>query len=151
VLDDCFSFLHALGVLELLGDVQGRAVQRQMGPDVQDVLRYSLKTLWGLERRHALPALRCREAALMRLVGCTAHQVRHGRGGGLRAPAARMPWLITWCRGPGGTWQPGAMAPAGRWRGPGWWPPSAPASSMPPTWTRRPRTRAVATSRASGR
>jgi hypothetical protein len=77
-LDDCFSFLHELGVIELLGDVQGRAVQRQMVPYVQDVLLYSLKTLLGSERRNALPALRFRDAALMRLGGVNAHQGRHG-------------------------------------------------------------------------
>jgi hypothetical protein len=49
VLDDFFYFLHELGMIELLGDVQGRAVQRQMVPYVQYVLLYSLKTLLGIE------------------------------------------------------------------------------------------------------
>ena len=78
VLDDFFSFLHALGVIALLGDVQGRAVHRQMGPYVHEVLLYRRKTLLGLARMNALPALRCRDAARMRLVGFTAHQVWHG-------------------------------------------------------------------------
>jgi hypothetical protein len=39
VLDDFFYVLHELGVIELLGDARGRAVQRQMGPYVQYVLR----------------------------------------------------------------------------------------------------------------
>jgi hypothetical protein len=78
VLDDFFSFLHELGVIELLGDVQGRAVQRQMVPYVQYVLLYSLKTLLGIESLNALPAVLCSDEALMRLVGFNAHQVRHG-------------------------------------------------------------------------
>jgi hypothetical protein len=49
-----------------------------MVPCVPDVLRYGLKTLYGVERMHALPALRCRDAALRRLVGCNAPPVRQG-------------------------------------------------------------------------
>ena len=78
VLDDFFYFLHELGVIELLGDVQGRAVQRQMVPYVQYVLLYSLKTLLGIESMNALPALLFSDEALMRLVGFNAHQVRQG-------------------------------------------------------------------------
>ena len=78
VLDDFFYFLHELGVIELLGDVQGRAVQRQMVPYVHYVLLYSLKTLLGIESMNALPALLFSDEALMRLVGFNAHQVRHG-------------------------------------------------------------------------
>jgi hypothetical protein len=36
LLDDFFSFLHELGVVDLLGDVQGTAVEREMVPCVQD-------------------------------------------------------------------------------------------------------------------
>jgi hypothetical protein len=35
LLDDFFYFLHELGVVDLLGDVQGTAVQREMVPIVQ--------------------------------------------------------------------------------------------------------------------
>jgi hypothetical protein len=38
LLDDFFSFLPQLGVVDLLGHVQGTAVQREMVPVVQDVL-----------------------------------------------------------------------------------------------------------------
>ena len=41
-------------------------------------MRYGLKTLYGVERMHALPALLCSDEALMRLVGVNAHQVRQG-------------------------------------------------------------------------
>ena len=78
LLDDFFYFLHQLGVVELLDDVQGTAVQREMVPGVQYVLLYSLKTLFGIESMQALPALLFSDEALMRLVGFNAHQVRHG-------------------------------------------------------------------------
>src|SRR5512132_4602397 len=78
LLDDFFYFLHQLGVVELLDDVQGTAVQRKMVPFVQYVLLYSLKTLFGSESMQALPALLFSDEALMRLVGFNAHQVRHG-------------------------------------------------------------------------
>jgi hypothetical protein len=77
-LDDCFSFLPELGVVDLLGDVQGTAVAREMVPCGQYLLLYRLKTLCGIERMHALPVLRFSDEALMRLVGFHAYQVRHG-------------------------------------------------------------------------
>jgi Transposase DDE domain len=78
LLDDFFYFLHELGVVDLLSDVQGAAVQREMVPCVQYVLLYSLKTLLGIESMNALPALLFSDEALMRLVGFNAYQVRHG-------------------------------------------------------------------------
>ena len=78
LLDDFFYFLHKLGVVDLLGNVQGTAVQREMVPIVQHLLLYSLKTLFGIESMHALPALLFSDEALMRLVGFNAYQVRHG-------------------------------------------------------------------------
>jgi Transposase DDE domain len=78
LLDDFFYFLHELGVVDLLGDVQGTAVQREMVPIVQYLLLYSLKTLFGIESMHALPALLFSDEALMRLVGFNSYQVRHG-------------------------------------------------------------------------
>jgi hypothetical protein len=78
LLDDFFYFLDELGVVDLLGEVQGTAVQREMVPIVQYVLLYSLKTLFGIESMNALPALLFSDGALMRLVGFNAHQVRHG-------------------------------------------------------------------------
>jgi Transposase DDE domain len=87
LLDDFFYVLQQLGVVDLLDDVQGTAVQREMVPVVQYVLLYSLKTWFGIERMHALPALLFSDEALMRLVGFNAHQGRHGvcqRGGAPR-------------------------------------------------------------------
>ena len=78
LLDDFFYFLQELGVGDWLGEVQGTAVQREMVPVVQYVLLYSLKTLFGIESMHALPALLFSDEALMQLVGCNAHQVRAG-------------------------------------------------------------------------
>jgi hypothetical protein len=78
LLDDFLYFLHELGVVDLLNDVQGTAVQREMVPFVQYVLLYSLKILFGIESMNALPALLFSDEALMRLVGFNAYQVRHG-------------------------------------------------------------------------
>jgi hypothetical protein len=78
LLDDFFYFLDELGVVDLLDDVQGTMVQREMVPIVQYVLLYSLKTLFGIESMNALPALLFSDEALMRLVGFNAQQVRHG-------------------------------------------------------------------------
>jgi hypothetical protein len=57
LLDDFFHFLHELGMVDWLNDVQGTAVQRVMVPCVQYVLLYGLKTLDGVESMNALPAL----------------------------------------------------------------------------------------------
>src|SRR6266511_2646191 len=78
VLDDFFHFLDQIGVLALLAEVHGAAMQREMGPYVQYVLLYGLKTLFGIESMHALPALLFSDAALMQLVGFNAQQVRQG-------------------------------------------------------------------------
>ena len=78
LVDDFGYCLHARGVVDWLSAVQGTAVPRAMVPVGQDVLRSSLKTLWGIERLNALPTLRCSDAARMRLVGFKASQVRHG-------------------------------------------------------------------------
>jgi hypothetical protein len=76
--EDFFPFLHELGVVDWLHDVQGTAVQRVMVPCVHYILLYGLKTLYGVESMHALPAVRFSDEALMRLVGFNAHQVRQG-------------------------------------------------------------------------
>jgi len=78
VLDDFFHFMRELGGVDLMARVQGTAIQREMVPVVQDLLRSGLKTLLGIERMHALPALLCSDEALMRLVGFNAQHVRHG-------------------------------------------------------------------------
>jgi hypothetical protein len=78
LLDDFCHFLRQLGVLDLLEGVQGTALQREMVAVVQDLLRYGLKTLFGIESLNALPALVFSDEALMQLVGFNAQQVRHG-------------------------------------------------------------------------
>jgi Transposase DDE domain len=78
VLDDFFHFLDQIGVMALLAEVHGAAVQREMLPFIQYVLLYSLKTLFGIESINALPVLLFSDEALMQLVGFNAQQVRDG-------------------------------------------------------------------------
>jgi hypothetical protein len=78
LLDDFFHFLQAIGVMSLLGEAHGAAVQREMVPFVQYVLLYGLKTLFGIESMNALPPLLLSDEALMQLVGFNAQQVRRG-------------------------------------------------------------------------
>src|SRR5262245_22739178 len=78
VLDDCFHFLDQIGVMALRAEVHGTAIPWEMVPSVQYVLRYGLKTLFGIDRMNALPALLCSDEALMQLVGFNAPHVRHG-------------------------------------------------------------------------
>lgn len=78
LLDEFFQFLQELGVVALLEDVRGKGIEREMVPMVQYVLLYGLKSLFGIERMHALPELLFSDEASMRLVGFNAHQVRHG-------------------------------------------------------------------------
>ena len=78
VLDDFFHFLDQIGVMGLLAEVHGTAIQREMIPYVQYVLLYGLKTLFGIESMNALPALLCSDEALMQLVGFNAQHVRQG-------------------------------------------------------------------------
>jgi hypothetical protein len=78
VLDDFFHFLQAIGVMALLEEVHGTAIQREMVPYVQYVLLYGLKTLFGIESMNALPPLLFSDEALMQLVGFNAQQVRQG-------------------------------------------------------------------------
>ena len=78
VLDDFFHFLDQIGVMALLAEADGTAMQREMVPDVQYVLLYGLKTLFGIESMNALPALLFSDEALMQLVGFNAQHVRQG-------------------------------------------------------------------------
>jgi hypothetical protein len=78
LLDDFFSVVRQLGVLNLREGVQGKALQREMVPVVPYLLLDGLNTLCGIERMHALPALLCSDDALRPLVGCNAQQVRQG-------------------------------------------------------------------------
>jgi Transposase DDE domain len=98
VLDDFFHFLQAVGVMALLEQSQGAAIQREMIPFVQYVLLYGVKTLFGIESINALPSLLFSDEALMQLVGFNAQQVRQGicqRGAtkrqGKRAPGPMCP------------------------------------------------------------
>jgi Transposase DDE domain len=78
VLDDFFHFLQSIGVMALLEQVHGAAIQREMVPYMQYVLLYGLKTLFGIERINALPPLLFGDEAVMQLVGFNAQQVREG-------------------------------------------------------------------------
>jgi hypothetical protein len=91
LLDDFLHFLDSIGVLELLSDVHGTAIPREMVPCVQYVLLYSLKPLFGIESINALPALLFSDEALMQLVGFNAQQVRDGvcQRGAIKRQAAR--------------------------------------------------------------
>lgn len=80
VLDEFFHFLPCSGVMALLEQVHGAAIQRAMVPFVQYVLRDGLKTLFGIKSMHALPPLVCSDEAVMPLVGFKAQQVRPGIG-----------------------------------------------------------------------
>src|SRR5262245_1284381 len=68
VLDDFFHFLLAIGVMALLEEVHGAAIQREMVPFVQYVLLSGVKSLFGIERINALPNLLFSDEALMQLV-----------------------------------------------------------------------------------
>src|SRR5262245_18989294 len=78
VLDDFFQFLRTIGVMALLEEAHGAAIQREMVPYVQYVMLYGLKTLFGIKSMNALPPLLLSDEALMQLVGFTARHVRQG-------------------------------------------------------------------------
>jgi hypothetical protein len=78
VLDEFFHFLQVIGVMSLLEELHGTAIQREMVPYVQYVLLYGLKTLFGIDSMNALPALLFSDEALMQLVGFNAQHVRQG-------------------------------------------------------------------------
>ncbi len=96
LLDDFLHVLDSIGVLELLSDVHGTAIQRARVPCVQYVLLYSLKTLFGIESINALPSLLFSDEALMQLVGFNAQQVRDGvcQRGAIKRQGAREPGPI---------------------------------------------------------
>jgi hypothetical protein len=97
VLDDFFQFLRTIGVMALLEDIHGAAIQREMVPYVQYVLLYGLKTLFGIDSMNALPPLLFSDEALMQLVGFNAQHVRQGmcqRGAATRQ-GARTPGPIS--------------------------------------------------------
>jgi Transposase DDE domain len=78
VLDDFFHFLQRIGVLVLLEQVHGAAIQRAMVPYVQYVWLDGLKTLFGIKSMNALPPLLFSDEVVMPLVGFNAQQVRQG-------------------------------------------------------------------------
>jgi Transposase DDE domain len=96
LLDDFLHFLETLGVMALLEQVHGAAIQREMVPFVQYVLLYGVKTLFGIESINALPSLLFSDDALMQLVGFNAQQVRHGvcQRGAAKRQGARTPGPI---------------------------------------------------------
>jgi hypothetical protein len=78
LVDEFFHFPRELGIADLLEDVRGKGIKREMAPMVQDVLLYGLKTLFAIKHIKALPELLFSDESSMRLVGFNAHQVRHG-------------------------------------------------------------------------
>ena len=48
-LDEFFHVLRELGVIDLLEDVRGKGVQRELVPMVQYELLYGLKSLFGID------------------------------------------------------------------------------------------------------
>ena len=96
LLDDFFQFLRGIGVMALLEEVHGTAIQREMLPYVQYILLYGLKTLFGIKSMNALPALLFSDEALMQLVGFNAQQVRNGvcQRGAAKRQGAREPGPI---------------------------------------------------------
>lgn len=96
VLDAFFHFLQAIGVMNLLEEAHGAAIQREMVPFVQYVLLYGMKTLFGIESINALPRLLFSDDALMQLVGFNAQQVRQGicRRGATKRQGERAPGPI---------------------------------------------------------
>jgi hypothetical protein len=93
LLDDFFHFLQTLGVIDVLAQGHGTAIQRAMLPCVQSILLDGLKTLVGIARMTALPHVWLSDEALMRLVGFNAQQVRQGicQRGVTKRPGARPP------------------------------------------------------------
>jgi hypothetical protein len=93
LLDDFFHVLDQVGVMALLAEGDGVAIQREMVPFGHYVVRYGLKIVCGIERIKALPAWLCSDEALMPLVGCNAQQVRHGvcQRGATKRPGERHP------------------------------------------------------------
>jgi DDE family transposase len=96
LLDDFFHFLRALGVMALLEEAHGAAIQREIVPFVQYVLLYGVKTLFGIESINALPTLLFSDEALMQLVGFNAHQIRQGicQRGATKRQSERLPGPI---------------------------------------------------------
>jgi hypothetical protein len=97
VLDEFFQFLRTIGVMALLEDIHGAAIQREMVPYVQYVLLYGVKTLFGIDSMNALPPLLFSDEALMQWVGFNAQHVRQGmcqRGAATRQ-GARTPGPIS--------------------------------------------------------
>jgi hypothetical protein len=96
VLDEFFHFLQSIGVMALLEEVHGAAIQREMLPFVQYVLLYGVKTLLGIQSINALPSLLFSDEALMQLVGFNAQQVRQGicQRGATKRQGERLPGPI---------------------------------------------------------
>jgi len=78
LLDAFYHFLDDIGFLGLIGGLGLPGVKRVLLPVLQFVLRYLLKTLYGIASMNALPPLLFSNVALMRLIGFNAHQVGYG-------------------------------------------------------------------------
>jgi hypothetical protein len=70
--------LDVLGVLDVLADVHGTVIQREMLPFVQYLLRDGLNTHVGIERIKSWPAVLWSDEAVLPRVGVKAQPVRQG-------------------------------------------------------------------------
>lgn len=78
VLDDFFYVLQAIGVMTLLEEVHGIAIQYEMVRFVPYVVLDGLKTRFGIECIKAWPMSLFSDEALIRLVGYNTQQVHQG-------------------------------------------------------------------------
>jgi hypothetical protein len=78
ILDAFVHFLDEIGVVPRWQALQGDGIQREMVDFFQYVMRYGMKTLFGIEAINALPELLFSDEAAMRLAGFNAVQLRDG-------------------------------------------------------------------------
>jgi hypothetical protein len=90
--EECLPVLAARAVLTGLQHARGKGVEREWGPMGPDILRDGRKPLGDLERLHAWPAWRVRDAASMPVGGFQAPPGRPGVG---QRGAAQRPGLRT--------------------------------------------------------
>lgn len=78
LVDMFFCWLREIGVLDLLGRLQGMGLKRLMIPFDTFVLLYFLRCLARIPSQNALPDLLFADEVLMRRLGFNAHQLQFG-------------------------------------------------------------------------
>ncbi|MDP2873042.1 MAG: hypothetical protein Q8P31_10960 [Bacillota bacterium] len=86
IVDLLFCWLREIGVLDLLSQLEGVGMERQMIPFETFVILYLLRCLARVPSQNALPDLLFCDEALMRRLGFNAHPVRP-ESAGCRTPA----------------------------------------------------------------